>query len=1119
MGPEEAPVALRTWDTATGRATDGARLADWVANATHAVPTCDPEALARAQDALAWALGNHSFDDAVAAVGDAGWLNCTAALLARVELADDTGNVSDTACHHGETCCPARNRTRLDEVPTAVAACGGDFVPALALALRDRGCRVLPEIFDRPSVNVTLCDQHAAGTRACHAHADCFTRCVRGRCEAPVGTGDAVWVRCALRQVRPDVLALLAARWAIALEDEVGWLEHLLARAGEARCTDGGTNETACAGNVTCNAPPCDGSHFCGACDGDLCRPTGAPARCVFPTTSGAACTARGGTETAEGCVVPPAECFADCAPVLPCTGSGQWAHVDLPHRAVEWREGGAGCAPNATLVNGTELLALSCARDACVDRWRTALNCSRTPRASEPAAALTGGLGLDAGVLAVAERWNWTGAELELWLTWTTALPDVGLQGALAVNLTFNGVAQAVRLSPALETCLVNCAYEFVVRWPALCSERTVALSYRWQLGARSGVRTGTLRGAECAGHTAWRNGRCEKLDTLDCAASPGFVLIPARTWQPPVRATEATCRTCGLDVDCAGRVGCDRTCGYCRGPTLRCVHANATACATLGTWDGAQCQVPFGRPGDCAFDLETCVGRPQSTCEALAGCNWTQVPCATPAECEREGECTDWEVEGACVEAGPCPGLGCISLLAPCPGTVLQRAPNASACAARKGCAGAIGFDAATCTGCGGAWHSLYAWVPGRWGPLREQALEWRPRAALPTARWGVRLDRERARAQFDGEAMAVARRDDGLRCALAPWSHALAQFATACLGAPARAPEPLLDVWLPCGERARGGAYEARARCSGAPVRVTLSAHVASASPGRRLLSVGCVEVVNGDGEGVGVLTGGCVDVVLSDPVDSLTLCLLPGTPDARFSVAALARDGVAVAVANASDTQLCGTVPGVSGRYCPAAVWSTNLSVPYPCPTAAPEAVVATGCAAEPGWAFWVRLAGVGCLSASLWAFVWCMRGKPTAVRFRTGRLALCSGGLAGAALLLSALGGWAELALYATAAALFALGLVPDLCRGPLRLRVCFFAGWAALVAGLLVEATRRSWDAWTVSAVVQIGVAAAAVLLLTLGVCRPTKMRALGAVYVAGTLAVWLVVVRRAPCE
>jgi len=1175
---EESPVALATWNTRTGQfslnGTRGALQLAECANETYAAPVCNAEALSQALEQLSFALGNASEADAVAAVNTEAWLNCSAHLHRHFGFS--AHNVTDTACLSNQTCCAPHNRTMWNVIARADLddACVDGLTHVIDNAMLDYGCYVQEEPFNRPSINISLCDFHARGRVSCKSNADCFTRCVSGRCEAPVGTGDALWVRCVLRQARADILAVLSDRWGLDPADEVGWLEQLTLRTPMEVCTNPFIgNATVCESNVTCNAPPCDNSTFCGECEGSLCRSAEVPSSCLFPGLSGSACTERGGTDTSSGCLLSPAteaECFSDCSAVLPCTNDcsrGQPISVDLPHRTVEWCEGGPGCALNASLFNVNlsperhGLLSLSCARDVCVDPWRTSANCSRHARVVAPSAVLTGSFGVGVTLLSVQEVWNWTGGELVLWLTWTTSIPDLQLQQSMTANLTFNGVTQTPRLSVSVETCTINCVYEFVFRWPGLCSERQTLLSYNWRAGGRFGTRTGTLRVAECLEQTVWRNGRCEKTDTAACGLGDGFSLIPGRVFQPALRKGSNDCRSCGLEVaNCTGLVGCDRTCGACRGSLLRCVHTNATRCASLGSWDGSQCVVLIARAGDCNDTLQTCAGHTQSSCPS--GCNWTDVPCATEAQCLAQGECSDWELSDACIVPGPCPGLGCISLLAPCPVELTHRARNESECLSRKACYGAEAHTETECLLCGGTWRSVYQWIPGVWGAVRSRALTRQPRALVPNARWLTVIDRGAAANLFQLESERLARRNAGLRCALAPRARALSLYASSCLGAPSRAPEPVIDELLVCGDRMRlqSGPFEVRATCVGAPVRVRLSNDAASHDlPGRRLLAVDAAcsaDVTNAMGEVIGQRVGDCMELVLSDPIAEMRLCLaLPlsvAQDTTRFNVSAMAFEGVAIALANASDTQLCANVPGVSGRYCPAAVWSTNLSAAprfaaLVCNETASQAMF--GCDytlhsdTEVWWmSYLLRLPAVCLIIVSLSMFVFSVRTKQSYVRapssLRQQRFAkpVAISPIPRAAMRMALVGALAAVTLafaagftngHTTHMHLFATGLpllsslffvVSVLSLNTSSQPLALLAAWACLLAGLLLEASERKTDALVVSVFVQLGVSTLAIFLLIGNVCRPHKIRVLCVMFVAAALAIWLVVMRRVPC-
>ena len=388
-------MVLATWNTRTNQfAFSNAWYAaplDVCANDTYAAPTCNVDALLPVLDQLSFALGNASEADAIAAVNTEAWLNCSVQVNKMPRFV--SFNVTDTTCLPNQTCCAPRNVTRHQLVTQTDSGCVESLRHVVDFALRDHGCYVQEEPFDRPSVNISLCDFHAQGRVSCRSNADCFTRCVNGRCEAPVGSGDALWVRCLLRQARSDLLAVISDRWNLDPTDEVGWLEQLTLRLPREVCSNPFINNaTVCESNITCNAPPCDNSTFCGECEGSLCRSAEVASSCLFPGLSGSACTGRGGTDTSTGCLLSPAteaECFSDCPAVLPCTNDctrGRPVAVDMPHRTVEWCEGGVGCAVNSSLFNTAltperqGLLALSCARDACVDPWRTPANVA-TPR------------------------------------------------------------------------------------------------------------------------------------------------------------------------------------------------------------------------------------------------------------------------------------------------------------------------------------------------------------------------------------------------------------------------------------------------------------------------------------------------------------------------------------------------------------------------------------------------------------------------------------------------------------------------------------------------------------------------------------------------------------------
>jgi len=1172
----ESPVPLVTWNTRTNQFWHSGYNETFLrtcANDTHAeTPTCDGAALALLLDQLSWALGNASSDDAVAVTTSEAWLNCTARLT-HGRSALEPFNVTDSVCAGNETCCVARNRTRLDagSVLSFPDACADNLAHAVNVALRDRSCSVELDPFDRPVAPIWTCDEHTEGRAACTSNADCFTRCTNGLCEKPVGLGDALWVRCILRQLSTEVRARVADRWALDVEDEVGWLEKLLSLFPVERCTDTHfSNSTLCVSNVTCNAPPCDGSTFCGECDGALCRSYESPARCVLTTVSGSDCTARGGNDTAEGCVVPgetEEECFSDCPVVLPCTNDclrGQRASVDMPHRTLEWCEGGPGCVVNASLFNTSvavereTLRGLSCAQDACVDRWRTQQNCSRSVRVQAPSAVVTGSFGVGVTLLAVAEAWNWTGGELELWQTWTTMIPDLQLQQTMTANLTFNGVRQTPRQSVSVETCSLNCVYQFVFRWPALCSERVTLLSYTWAAGGRSGTRSGTLRVPECVGQTTWRNNRCEKVDPRDCASASGFSLVPARVFRAGLQRD--TCVDCGVSASsCTGLYGCDRNCGACRGALQRCVHSNATLCAQVGTWDGSQCVVPIARAGDCNHTLETCAGHTQSTCPI--GCNWTSVPCATEGECVQQGECTDWELERACIVPGPCRGLGCVSVLAPCPGVVMRRAANETQCLSRKACFGAQAETETQCVRCGGVWRSVYDWIPGRWAPLRTRALTRQTRALVPTARWGTVIDRGAAATLFSEEARRAARRNAGLRCALAPWARALSLYSTACFGAPSRSAEPLIDETVVCGEAVslNSGVFSLNTACTGTAIRVRLfNDATAHDLPGRRLLSLDTVacaaDVTNALGSVIGQRTGDCMELVLSEPTAEMTLCLALSPyverDSTRFPYAALALEGVAIALANASDTQLCARVQGVSGRYCPAAVWSLNLTAqpgfaapvcseaagggkPYGCAFTMNENHVG-------GIEFGLRVSSVFFLLVGLFVYVYYTGVPKTSRRLLKPIKAIVItpfqqysfwGSLApGMFALIAVLASdGSESATQWSAGALYGFSVLAGVCS--LAVAPIGALSLAALFSGMLAEAMQRTHDAWVWSALVQISVSYVAALVLLSGKCKPGSLRlccitfypgtlgVLCIVFIAAAMGIWLRVMWRAPCS
>lgn len=1164
----ESPVPLVTWNTQTNQFSHSVYNETFLrtcANDTHAeTPSCDGAALAVLLDQLSWALGNASSSSVVAVTTDETWLNCTAR-LARARTMLEPFNVTDSACAGNETCCVARLRPRLDagSVLSLPDTCAAGLLHVVNVALRDHSCSVELDPYDLPAAPVWTCNEHAEGRATCTSNADCFTRCVSGRCEAPVGSGDALWVRCILRQLPSAVRARVADRWALDVDDEVGWLEKLLSLFPIDRCTDTRHgNSTLCVSNVTCNAPPCDGSTFCGECDGALCRSYESPARCVLTTISGSDCTARNGNDTAEGCVIPAeteGQCFSDCPVILPCTNDctrGQRASVDMPHRTLEWCEGGLGCVVNASLFNTSvpvereTLRGLSCARDACVDPWRTQENCSRTARVQTPSASLIGSFGVGVTLLAVSEVWNWTGGELELWLSWQTTIPDLQLQQTMTVNLTFNSVQQAPRQSVSVETCSVQCSYQFVFRWPGLCSERATSVSYAWAAGGRSGTRVGTLRTPECVGHTAWRNGRCEKVDPRDCALATGFSLIPARVFYPPLRRSSETCEDCGVSASsCTGLYGCDRNCGACRGTLQRCVHTNATLCAQVGTWNGTQCVVPITRAGDCNYTLETCAGHSQQSCPV--GCNWTSVPCATESECAQQGECTDWELDRACIVPGPCRGLGCVSVLSPCPGVVMRRAANETQCLSRRACFGAQAETETQCVRCGGVWRSVYEWVPGRWAPLRARALTRQARALVPNARWGTVVDRSAAAGLFAREAQRGARRNANLRCAVAPWAHALSLYSTACFGAPVRSAEPLIDETIACGEAVRlsSGVFSVNTACTGTAVRVRLfNDAVAHDLPGRRLLSLDTVacaaDVTNALGSVIGQRTGDCMELVLSEPTAEMTLCLALSPyverDSTRFPYAALALEGVAIALANASDTQLCAHVPGVSGRYCPAAVWSLNLTAP-PGFTAPVCSVVAQserryGCAltltssnvkvAE----FAMRVISVFFIVSGLLAYVYLVgpdtRAKRLLKKVETTDFATTplqkytawAGPAPGVFALLAVIQSsgndattpWIAGALYGGS---FLSGFAAT-CFPPM-----YFFPLGALFAGMLAEALQRTWDGWVWSAVVQISVSYVAILVLVSGRCKPSRLRMLCVLFVTAAIGIWLYVMWRVPCS